>query len=81
MTDVSKIGFAKLTLVLDKLTDLARGIERLGTALNRLADGRFAAICSEMSLASDSLDDIPNREVLKLLLSRVEREAAAVDRQ
>ena len=81
VNDVSKIGFAKLTLVLDKLTDLARGIERLRIALNKLADGRFAAICSEMSLASDSLDDIPNREVLKLLLSRVEREAAAVDRQ
>ena len=32
VTDPSKIGFAKLTTVFDKLTDLAKGVERLRTA-------------------------------------------------
>ena len=45
VTDASKIGFAKLTTVFEKLTDLANGIERLRAASAKLPDGRYAAIC------------------------------------
>ena len=75
VTDVSKIGFAKLTMVFEKLTDLANGIERLRTASGKLPDGRYAAICRELNFPSDSLDDIPGRDGLCALLKRVETEA------
>ena len=74
VTDASKIGFAKLTMVFEKLTDLANGIERLRTASAKLPDGRYAAICRELNFASDSLDDIPDRDGLCALLKRVEAE-------
>lgn len=74
-TDASKIGFAKLTTVLEKLTDLAKGVERLRGASAKLGDGRYSAICRELNLASDSLDDIPDRGALSELLNRVEFEA------
>lgn len=51
VTDPSKIGFAKLTTVLDKLTDMAKGVERLREASAKLGDGRYAAICRELNLA------------------------------
>ena len=44
------------------------GIER------NCADGRYAAICRELNFASDSLDDIPDRDGLCALLKRVEAE-------
>jgi hypothetical protein len=77
VTDPAKIGFAKLTTVLEKLTDLAKGVERLHAASSKLREGQFAAICTELNLASDSLDDLPNRETLCVLLNRVESEAGA----
>jgi hypothetical protein len=77
VTDPSKIGFAKLTTVFEKLTDLAKGVERLRTASSKLAEARYAAICREMNFASESLDDIPDREGLCALLKRVETETAA----
>ena len=80
VTDASKIGFAKLTMVFDKLTDLANGIERLRTASGKLAEGRYATICRELNFASDSLDDIPDRDGLCALLKRVEAEAATAMR-
>src|SRR6266571_1563835 len=61
VADASKIGFAKLTTVFEKLADLANGIERLRTASAKLPDGRYTAICRELNFASDSLDDIPDR--------------------
>lgn len=76
VTDASKIGFAKLTTVLEKLTDLAKGVERLRAASAKLGDGRYSEMCRELNLASDSLDDIPDREALCGLLNRVESEAA-----
>jgi hypothetical protein len=76
VSDASKLGFTKLTTVLEKLTDLANGIERLRTASAKLSNGRYAAICRELNLASDSLDDIPDRDGLCALLKRVEAEAA-----
>ncbi len=77
VTDASKLGFAKLTVVFEKLTDLANGIERLRAASAKLLDGRYAAICRELNFASDSLDDIPDRDRLCALLKRIEAEAAA----
>ena len=77
VTDASKIGFAKLTTVFEKLTDLANGIERLRTASAKLAEGRYAAICHELNFASDSLDDIPDRDGLCSLLKRVETESGS----
>ena len=73
-TDASKIGFAKLTTVLEKLTDLAKGVERLRAASAKLGDGRYSTICRELNLASDSLDDVPDRDALSALLKRVESE-------
>ncbi len=70
-----KIGFAKLTTVLDKLTDIAKGIERLRTSGNAIGVARYAAICREMNLASESIDDIQDRQTLQLLLQKVESEA------
>ena len=78
VTDASKIGFAKLTTVFEKLSDLANGIERLRTASAKLPEGRYAAICRELNLASDSLDDIPDRDGLCALLKRVEAEVRTV---
>ena len=75
VTEPSKIGFAKLTTVFDKLTDMAKGVERLRAASAKLGDGRYAAICRELNLASDSLDDVPDRDALCALLNRVESEA------
>ena len=77
VTDPAKIGFAKLTIVLEKLTDLAKGVERLRAASGKLGEGRYAAICQELNLASDSLDDLPDRESLCLLLKRVESEVGS----
>jgi hypothetical protein len=74
LTEAEKLGFAKLTIVMDKLTDIGRGIARLRTAAARVEDGRYAAICHEIGLASDAIDDIPNRDMLKALLARVELE-------
>ena len=77
VTDPAKIGFAKLTIVLEKLTDLAKGVERLRAASGKLGEGRYAAICRELNLASDSLDDLPDRQSLCLLLKRVESEVGS----
>ena len=76
VTDASKIGFAKLTTVFEKLTDLSHGIERLRTASAKLPEGKYAAICQELNFASNSLDDIPDRDALCALLKRVEAETA-----
>jgi hypothetical protein len=76
-TDISKLGFTKLTVVMDRLTDLANGIARLGKAAEAIEPARYMAICRELNLASDSSDDIPDRTSLRMLVSRVEQEAAA----
>jgi hypothetical protein len=77
VTEPGKVGFAKLTIVLDKLTDIANGIDRLRKAGDTIGGQRYAAICREMNFASESIDDIPDRVALRNLLARVEAEAAA----
>jgi hypothetical protein len=74
-----KTGHAKLTTVLEKLTDIGNGIDRLRRAAAIVGDARYSVICRELNLASDSMDDIPDRDTLKLLLGRVEAQTAAAN--
>jgi hypothetical protein len=76
VTEPGKVGFTKLTIVFEKLTDMAKGIDRLRKATEVIGEQRYAAICREMNLASESIDDIPDRDALKNLLARSEAEAS-----
>jgi len=76
VTDPAKLGFAKLTTVLDKLSDLENGIARLKRAEAALGCECYAAICQQYRLPSHLVDDIPNRDALKSLLAYAEGEAA-----
>jgi hypothetical protein len=60
---------------MDKLTDIAKGIERLRTSGNAIGEARYGAICRELNLPSESIDDIPDRQTLQLLVEKVESEA------
>lgn len=75
VTDPGKLGFAKLTGALQKLTDIGNGVDRLRRATAVIGDTRYSALCRELGLASEAIDDIPDREVLKTLLARAEAEA------
>jgi hypothetical protein len=77
LTNLPDAGFARLTNVMERLNDIANGIKRLGKAAEVVGPAQYEAICKEMNLASDSIDDIPNRDVLRVLLTRVEAAAAA----
>jgi hypothetical protein len=74
--DPEKIGHAKLTIVFEKLSDIGNGIDRVRRAAAVLGDAQYSVICRELNFASESIDDIPNRDALKTLLVRVEAEAA-----
>jgi len=76
VTDPAKLGFAKLTTVFDKLSDLVNGIARLQRAEAVLGCERYAEICQQLRLPSHLVDDIPNRDALKNLLAHVEGDAA-----
>jgi hypothetical protein len=73
-TEPDKIGHAKLSIVFEKLTDIGNGIDRLRRAAAIIGDSRYADICRELNLASESIDDIPDRDALKRLLARLEAE-------
>jgi hypothetical protein len=75
-TDPTKIGFAKLTTVMERLADIGNGVERLRKASDSIGAERYAALCREVNLASDSLDDIPDRNTLRVLLEKAEQETA-----
>ena len=68
-------NIAHLTSVMEKLTDLARGVRRLKAAVEKAGDSAYASVCRELNLASQSIDDIPNREVLRQLVQRMETAA------
>ncbi len=76
VSDPTRLGFAKLTTVCEKLNDLANGVTRLKKAQVALGPERYAEICRRLELASDSLDDIPNRQVLRQLLNEAESAGA-----
>jgi hypothetical protein len=63
-----------VTAVFERLTDIGHGIDRLQRAVAVIGESRYSAICRELNFASDTIDDIPNRNGLKALLSRVEAE-------
>ena len=65
---------AKLTMAFEKLQDLARGVERLRAAVAKSGEQRYSTLCREMNLASDSVDDIPDRGTLRQLLQTLEAE-------
>ena len=67
--DAGKVrDMAKLTMVFEKLQDTARGVERLRTAVGKCGAQWYAALCRDLNLASDSVDDIPDRAALRRLL-------------
>ena len=78
-THPANIGFEKLKLVKGRLTDLANGIARLRRASERLSGERYAQICRELSLPSASIDDIPDRDALRKLVSMVETAESKTD--
>ena len=72
--DPSKIrDIAKLTAAFEKLQDMARGVERLRSAVTKAGDQRYSAVCRELNLASESIDDIPDRTVLRRLRGNARR--------
>ena len=75
VVDPERVGFAKVTAVFERLTDLGNGIDRLKRAVAVIGESRYSAICRELNFASESIDDIPNRDALKTLLTRIEAEA------
>ncbi len=76
--DATKIrDMAKLTMAFEKLQDLARGVERLRAAIGKCGAQRYSALCRELNLASDSLDDVPDRAALRRLVETLEAEAAS----
>jgi len=68
---------AHLTSVLEKLEDRARGVRRLKAAVEKSGAAAYGTVCQELNLASDAIDDIPNREVLRQLVDRMEAAAAS----
>src|SRR5712692_2546003 len=75
--DPGKIrDMAKLTAAFEKLQDMARGVERLRAAVMKAGDQRYSAVCGELNLASESIDDIPDRAVLRRLLETLEGEGS-----
>jgi hypothetical protein len=64
--------------VFEKLQDTERGVQRLRAAVAEAGDRRYAALCQELNLASDSIDDIPDRVVLRRLVETLEGETKRV---
>jgi hypothetical protein len=70
------VGHATLNTIFQKLADVGKGIERLRRAAAAVGDARYSVICRELNFASESINDIPDRDALQRLLTRVEAEAA-----
>jgi hypothetical protein len=68
---------AKLTAAFEKLQDMARGVERLRAAIAKGGDQRYSALCRELNLPSESIDDIPDRMVLRRLVETLEVESGS----
>ncbi len=66
-------NFAHLQSLLEKTTDLARGVERLRSAIATNGGSQlYATLVRELNLASDAIDDIPDRATLRVLVTRME---------
>ncbi len=70
---------AALNTTLQKLSDIAKGIDRLRKAAGAVGDAQFSVICRELNLGSESINDIPDRDTLQRLLGRVEAAAAGMN--
>src|SRR5260370_13619285 len=68
---------AKLTAACEKLQDMARGVERLRAAAAKAGDQRYSELCRELNLASESIDDVPDRTVLRRLVETLEAESGS----
>jgi hypothetical protein len=68
-----------LNAILPKLSDIANGIDRLRKAAGAVGDAQYSAICRDLNLGSESINDIPDRDTLQRLLGRVEAEAAGMN--
>jgi hypothetical protein len=66
-----------LSALAAKLEDTFRGVERLHTATGVVGQAQLSQFCQQMNLAGDSLDDIPNRSVLRQLIEALEKEVGA----
>jgi hypothetical protein len=76
-----QVAPAYLAAVAEKLENTLRGVERLRTATVVVGQQRYSQLCRELNFASASLDDIPDRKGLRLLLDTLEKEAATIARQ
>ena len=68
---------AVLSALAAKLEDTLRGVERLRAATRVVGQANLSRLCQQMNLASECLDDIPNRSVLRQLIAALEKEAGA----
>jgi hypothetical protein len=68
---------AKLSDVFARLQDLARGVERLRAAASKAGHARYSELRRDLNLASESIDDIPDRRTLRRLVEALEAETAA----
>jgi hypothetical protein len=66
---------AKLTAAFEKLEDTERGVERLRSVVAKVGAIRHAELCRELNLASEAIDDIPDRSTLRRLVETLESEA------
>lgn len=71
-----KVGANLIAGVVSKLEDLSRGVERLRTAIAVVGPARYSQLAQELNFPSDNIDDIPDREALRKVLSILESEAA-----
>jgi hypothetical protein len=75
INDPDKIrDMAKLTMAFEKLQDTARGVDRLRIAVAKAGEQRYSALCRELNLASELIDDIPDRAILRNLIRTLEGE-------
>ena len=63
---------AKLTMVMERMEDLARGVSRLKRAIGAAGEEPYQQLCTELDLPGESIDDIPTRKVLKRLVEHME---------
>jgi hypothetical protein len=71
-----KVGANLIAGVILRLEDLSRGVERLRTAIAVVGPARYSQLAQELNFPSDNIDDIPDREALRKVLSILEPEAA-----
>jgi hypothetical protein len=68
-----------LNMILQKLSDIGIGIDRLRKAAGAIGDAQYSAICRELNLGNGSINNIPDRDTLQHLLGRVEAAAAGMN--